>query len=537
MTSNRSLKFGLKGMMISSVLVGSLLQIEHSVKAEEGVQVATYDPSQKPGVAHVDVDKYNDYNAKAYWAKDMNWAIQKGLISGYQNQIHPTSPSKGKGNWIDPNGNLTEYQMLNVMLRYLSKTDFEAAKIDLKDKTASNFAYVEYQIAANHGIMTKGSTTNDNFAKQQVTRGQMAQALVSMHYGKSVTLQEAIDFMYANELTTGVNASEGQTLENFGANVKLSRSHIVAFIGRYDEVKNGNNLKDTLNNPSKYSVLNKKPDTTAPKFEYTKYDYSNLYAKFDTSKKFEFEVFIMKKELGWTMTMGDKVITEDYGDKGELGKKYTGEVIKTSYKNHTYNVGSQKDYDKIIDYVNKELAGKTYRDVKRNYENEEYNLKILERVMNDEITIIRDRNDPAFRTEENSTASVFNSVYRDAIDQGISFETLAMYRAASYYVDKFSSQIGEVIAPLERKHDIFKIRSNDYISIAYASQAIYDALGYNTAVVHKSRSTDYLIIELDGVWYMENRLNRFTKDSVQEDDFIKFAPTKFADKLSFIKIM
>lgn len=199
-------------------------------------------------------NQYKDYDSNAYWAKDMKWAIDQGLITGYQNQKHPSQPAKGVGNWIDPYGNLTEYQMLNVMLRYKDGANFEAAKTTMKDKTASNFAYVEYHFAKEHGIMTKGSTTNATPAKQQVTRGQMAQALVSMHYGKDVSLQQAVDFMYANGLSTGVSASKGQTLDNFGANTKLARAHIVAFMGRYNEAVKAGTIKDTLNTGTSIGV-------------------------------------------------------------------------------------------------------------------------------------------------------------------------------------------------------------------------------------------------------------------------------------------
>ena len=144
--------------------------------------------------------------------------------------------------------------MLNVMLRYKDGANFEAAKTTMKDKTASNFAYVEYHFAKEHGIMTKGSTTNATPAKQQVTRGQMAQALVSMHYGKDVSLQQAVDFMYANGLSTGVSASKGQTLDNFGANTKLARAHIVAFMGRYNEAVKAGTIKDTLNTGTSIGV-------------------------------------------------------------------------------------------------------------------------------------------------------------------------------------------------------------------------------------------------------------------------------------------
>lgn len=355
MSYKRYINFSLKGIMMSSLAVGSFLQTDEKVaKAEyeegetptfeeDGIIYITPEATKEAGqkifsdpnwitgldnhstqqevqqIQKLSASQYKDYDGNAYWAKDMKWAVDQGLITGYQNQKHPTQPAKGVGNWIDPYGNLTEYQMLNVMLRYKDGANFESAKTTMKDKTASNFAYVEYHLAKEHGIMTKGSTTNATPAKQQVTRGQMAQSLVSMHYGKEVTLKQAVDFMYANGLSTGVNASKGQTLDNFGSNTKLSRAHIVAFMGRYNDAVKAGSIKDTLNTGTSTGgietptppVVNggSSENPAPPSFEHTKYDYSNLHGKFDTSKKF------------------------------------TQNGIKVSYKNHTYNTKSQAEYD------------------------------------------------------------------------------------------------------------------------------------------------------------------------------------------------
>jgi len=458
-------------------------------------------------------NQYKDYDSNAYWAKDMKWAIDQGLITGYQNQKHPSQPAKGVGNWIDPSGNLTEYQMLNVMLRYKDGANFESAKTTMKDKTASNFAYVEYHFAKEHGIMTKGSTTNATPAKQQVTRGQMAQSLVSMHYGKEVTLKQAVDFMYANGLSTGVNASKGQTLDNFGANTKLSRAHIVAFVGRYNDAVKAGSVKDTLNTGTSVGgietptppVVNggSSENPAPPSFEHTKYDYSNLHGKFDMSKKF------------------------------------TQNGIKVSYKNHTYNTKSQAEYDQVMNHVNKIISGKKYSDVKLQHQDDAFELGVLERLMNGSLTVITDRTDPAFRTPENTTAYRFNIAFKDAISQGVSFETLAKYRAATMYADYFTGGDNALSGPPESAYDYFIKNEQDCTSIAYATQALFDTLGYNTAVVHSPKTDhDYLIVELDGKWFStESSLKAFNKDSVRSGDFIKFAPTQQVSQLSFIKIM
>lgn len=557
--NRRYINFSLKGIMMSSLVVGSFLQIDGKVaKAStndteddgivyitEGVLEKGYEvfsspdwntgeysprnytdpelkalegseyigkklsePSAQQDTQKLSANQYKDYDSNAYWAKDMKWAIDQGLITGYQNQKHPSQPAKGIGNWIDPGGNLTEYQMLNVMLRYKDGANFESAKTTMKAETASNFAYVEYHFANQHSIITKGSTTNATFAKQQVTRGQMAQALVSMHYGKDVSLQQAVDFMYANGLSTGVSASKGQTLDNFGANTKLARAHIVAFMGRYNEAVKAGIIKDTLNTGTSVGgietptppIVNSGSNPTPPSFEHTKYDYSNLYGKFDTSKKF------------------------------------TQDGIKVSYKNHTYNTKSQAEYDQVMNYIANRIKGKTYNDVKLKQVDLESDLRILEKLMNGEITVITDRTNPASRTEENITANGYKLTYEDAIKQGVSFDTLAKFTAASQYVDGFTGGASTAWGPPESAYDYFIKNEIDCTSWSYATQAMYDTLGYNTAVVHSPGANhDYLIIELDGNWFsFESALRVFDKDRVYKGDFIKFAPLQKAEILSFI---
>ncbi|MGY4797244.1 hypothetical protein ACVNNN_20010 [Lysinibacillus fusiformis] len=102
--------------------------------------------------------------------------------------------------------------------------------------------------------------------------------------------------MYANGLSTGVNASKGQTLDNFGANTKLARAHIVAFMGRYNDAVKGGTIKDTLNTGTSTGgietptppVVNggSSENPAPPSFEHTKYDYSNLKGEFSTTKGF-----------------------------------------------------------------------------------------------------------------------------------------------------------------------------------------------------------------------------------------------------------
>lgn len=89
----------IKKLLISVALVGSLITSGNAALANEM-------PDRSTNIV------YNDFNINEYWANDMLWAIESGLIQGYQNTKHPTNKSNGVGNWLNPNGNLTEAQMI-----------------------------------------------------------------------------------------------------------------------------------------------------------------------------------------------------------------------------------------------------------------------------------------------------------------------------------------------------------------------------------------------------------------------------------------
>lgn len=474
------------------------------------VQSLSVQTAQTKAVQKLAITQYKDYDSSAYWAKDMKWAVEQGLISGYQNQKHPTQPAKGVGNWLNPYGNLSEYQMLNVILRYKDGANYEAAKTTMQDKVKNNFAYVEYYFAQKHGIVTKGSINTSTYAKQTVTRGQLAQALVSMHYGKSVTVQQAVTFLYENNLSTGINPSLGKTYANFGVNNTLARAQIVAFMGRYNDAKVAGTLKDTLNSGSGTVQTPKPPvvnsgsseNPAPPSFSYTKYDYSNLHGSFSTSKGF------------------------------------TKDGIKVSYKNHTYNVKSQAEYDQVMNHVIKILKGKTYSDTKLPNENTESDLKILEGLMNGSIKPITDRTDPNYRTSANSKALGLLDTYGDVINNNVTFETLAKFKVATAHTSYFVGSTTSTWGPPESAYDFFIKDYIDCTSYAYAKQAIYDSLGYNTAVIHSPKANhDYVIVELDGKWYKDDSiLTHVTKETIKTGDYIKYAPAKHADKLSFVTI-
>jgi hypothetical protein len=181
--------------------------------------------------------KYNDYQANQYWSQDMLWAIDKGLIAGYINSKHPTNPNiKTIGNWINPQGNLTEAQMLAVLFRYALPT--ELAQIIPSD--AKWWASTSYQLAARYNVPTKGSLTNRAASNTIMTRGNLAQTLATLYFGKQVSIPTAVQFMYDANLSTGLPSKDGtfaKSYNSYGVADQLKRAHIVSFVKRYDNFK------------------------------------------------------------------------------------------------------------------------------------------------------------------------------------------------------------------------------------------------------------------------------------------------------------
>lgn len=169
--------------------------------------------------------KYDDYQSNQYWSSDMLWAINKGLMQGYMNTEHPRNKKGKVGNWLDPQGDLTEAQMFTIVWRYVRPTEMKPAKsLEMHWKDISEVLGQDY------GFYGFGK---DHHA----TRGDLARILASLHYNGWVHPKDAIQFMYDAKLSTGlvINGKSPMTFDSFGANEPLKRAHIVSFMKRYDE--------------------------------------------------------------------------------------------------------------------------------------------------------------------------------------------------------------------------------------------------------------------------------------------------------------
>ncbi|MDC3415943.1 CAP domain-containing protein [Aquibacillus salsiterrae] len=169
---------------------------------------------------------YDDFKPNEYWSDDMIWATEQGLIKGYIDARHPITDKKG--NWLNPYGDLTEAQMLSVLFQYFAKEELAAS-----GSTPGFWALAQYQLADEYDVMTRGiSSSNDT-----MTRGEVAMALATIHFGRKVDLETAIQFMYDSGLSTGYTDKNGEkpkTFASYGATDPVRRAHIATFLHKYD---------------------------------------------------------------------------------------------------------------------------------------------------------------------------------------------------------------------------------------------------------------------------------------------------------------
>lgn len=184
-------------------------------------------PVTPPTTGNVDVSKFADYNANQYWAEDFKWAVNIGIISGY---LNVKNPSTGKyENLLKPYTNLTENQMLTILFRYFKPSELASTKAN-----TTWYGDKNYQLATKYSLPVLGANTASKqvIAGKDITRGNFARILASMHYGKTLSQSEAIKFLRDNGLTTT------KTNEEFKPNDSLTRAHAVAFFHRYEQIFN-----------------------------------------------------------------------------------------------------------------------------------------------------------------------------------------------------------------------------------------------------------------------------------------------------------
>jgi Uncharacterized protein with SCP/PR1 domains len=185
--------------------------------------------------------QYVDFRPDAYWSENMVWAIQKGLIAGFEEKNPKTGKVEKLLKPVDP---LTEAQFLTILFRYSESSEL----LMTPAKDDKWWASKTYVLAEKLKLPTKGSHSNRKAADAPLTRGEMAVLMASYHNmkyngGGVLNERQAVQMMYDLGVTNGYPDEYGntpKTYESYGANNILLREHVVTFLRNYDNYLKSN---------------------------------------------------------------------------------------------------------------------------------------------------------------------------------------------------------------------------------------------------------------------------------------------------------
>jgi Pro-Pro endopeptidase len=179
---------------------------------------------------------YNDYQAEQYWAEPFEWGVDAGLIKGYVNAAHPLT--KKTGNWLNPNGKLTESQYLAMLFRYLAPANLSTHEKAMTPGQPWDTGI--YSLAKSLAIPVK------NLHGQQIRRGDTALILASGVTGMSMTEKQAVQWLYDHGVSSGyvdTNGNYPKTYESFKPNEHLTRAQGITFLHRFSTTDLPKSLK------------------------------------------------------------------------------------------------------------------------------------------------------------------------------------------------------------------------------------------------------------------------------------------------------
>lgn len=162
---------------------------------------------EKPSV---DLTIYKDYQPGLFWSDAFAWAITEGIIKGYEIEkvLKPYQP-------------MTESEYLRVFLRSKLGADW-------KDESLANI----YSLVKSYGLPVKGK------GNATITRGEAAVLLVSSFTQKTVSEEEAVQWLYDQNLVDGYLDSNGKALKTYASfkpNEPMKRSHVVTMLYRINK--------------------------------------------------------------------------------------------------------------------------------------------------------------------------------------------------------------------------------------------------------------------------------------------------------------
>ena len=155
----------------------------------------------------VDLSIYKDYQPNLYWSEAFSWAIDKGVIKGYEAEklLKPYQP-------------MTESEYLRVFFR-------NQLGADLKDESLANI----YALARSYDLPVN---KKENAA---LSRGEAATLLAKSFTGKTMSEEEAVQWLYDQNIVNGYmdqNGNSPKTYASFKPNEPMKRSHLVTMLYR-----------------------------------------------------------------------------------------------------------------------------------------------------------------------------------------------------------------------------------------------------------------------------------------------------------------
>ncbi|GIP51045.1 hypothetical protein [Paenibacillus vini] len=438
--NNKGYLKNVKRVFISSTLIASMAVPGSLASASE---LPNNRNSYNPVAGTI---QYNDFKNGQYWSQDMLWAIDKGIISGYQHTVNPANPkNKEKGNWLNPYGDLSEAQMLSIIFRYMHPQELDSTK-----PLNNWWAAQAYQLASKYKVPTVGSIQNQSKANGVVTRGKLARAMATLHFGKEMSLKDSVQFMYDAGLSSGKNASQGLTYDNYGVDDKLARAHMVSFMKRYDTFLSSGGKVTQPTTPS-----------------------STIIAPSENNNAFG--------------------LTVQYGS-------------------HTYASRNQAEYDEVMSIVQAKITDSYDKidlavdeDVNRYYH--EY-LDGARGIRGDRLDpVVRERRNTNLLRAESTFGGLVNAGYsKEAIieiDKGIS---IAKSLSSSATIPDGPSRPGSAYTLL-----VDGVKTGYSEATVYS--AVFDSLGYKTVILVKSVDGylyEGVLVEVDGKWVDVS--NSFSRD-------------------------
>ena len=185
--------------------------------ASAQVDASTVQPTnEKTNVAAVNSIHFKDVN-KNYWATDsIEWAVTEKIVSGYADGT------------FRPNDLLTEDQFTTMLVRFYSDLGKEVELV--KNNGVNNSTKNKYDGLAHFKIPLLGYD-NSSFRKSSVNRGLIAQVF-SYLQGNHSDLEDAVEYLFEEGITSGSNPNGKTTIDKFGATDQLTRAQAVAFFKR-----------------------------------------------------------------------------------------------------------------------------------------------------------------------------------------------------------------------------------------------------------------------------------------------------------------